>query len=120
MWSDSGLLSRSMQCYLEPREATEQVKHHCIIGLFKPDAFQLSHGGLQERVDLHHCHGVFEAIRCLFVLQCTADPLNVTLRQSPGCVRSFRRANLVNKAYDCWEELTLIHVPIKWSYVCEA
>jgi len=79
MWPDSGLLSRSMQCYLKPGEATKQIKHHCIIGLFKPDAFQLSHGGLQERVNLHHCHGVFKAIRCLFVLQWTAGRLRVTL-----------------------------------------
>ncbi len=79
MWPDQGLLNRSMHRYLEPGEAAKQVKHHCIISLFKPDAFQLSHGGLQERVDLHHCHGVFKAIRCLFVLQCTAGPLNITL-----------------------------------------
>ena len=34
MWPDPGLLNRSMHHYLEPGEATEQVKHHCIISLF--------------------------------------------------------------------------------------
>ena len=54
--------------YPEPRNAAQHHHHHFCVSLFKPDAFQLTHGGLQQGVDLHGCHGVFVAIRGLLVL----------------------------------------------------
>lgn len=53
---------RQSRVYLEPGKPTQQSEDNLLVGGFEPDALQLAHGWLQERIDLHYCHGMLKTV----------------------------------------------------------